>query len=303
MIRNTSNGDRHGDTEDPLEPVTTNGNGGPNIMSFQINDAQFPLVLILATSFVLLIAVMTWEGTMKSYGYAVAVPVISIVLSLTYLLLTIYKEPVYTMYGKKMTHILFLWNFIGASFLTFSSPFHATGNGYFAAWGCVVTSVMAMGFTADAFRSRVEGLGSFLGLLGSAAIVAIAVIDHVGKGEDNRKESVYAMVVSIFTILLVTGTIYYGKKLNQENPKWFVKAKFGFLALFAILWLVLACLVTFRGPFADTGNGYFASWAGALCAWFSTFAAWKDMGISTDDVVGFLNRQNSEKTGLSATIS
>jgi len=303
MIRNASNGDRHGDTEDPLEPVTTNGSGRPSSMSFQINDAQFPLVLILATSFVLLLAVMTWEGGMKSYGYAVAVPVVSIVLSLTYLFLTIFKEAVYTMYGKQMTHILFLWNFIGASFLTFSSPFTTTGNGYFAAWGCVVTSIMAMGFTGDAFRSRVEGVGSFLGLCGSAAIVVIAVIDHVGKGEENRKESVYALVVSIFTILLVTGTIYYGKKLNQENPKWFVKAKFGLLAFFAILWLVLACLVTFRGPFANTGNGYFASWAGATCAWFATFAAWKDMGISTDDVVGFLSRQNSEKTGLSATIS
>jgi len=303
MIRNSSNGDRHGDSEDPLEPVTTNGSGQNSTIGFQMNDAQFPLVLVLATSFVLLLAVMTWEGSMKSYGYAVAVPALSIVLSLTYLLLTIFKEPVYTMYGRHMTHILFLWNFTGASFLTFSSPFTTTGNGYFAAWGCVVTSAMAMGFSGDAFRSRVEGLGSILGLCGSAAIVVIALIDFVGKGGYSRKESIYAMVVSIFTIMLVAGTIYYEKKLSQETPKWFLKAKFGLLALFAVLWLVLACLVTFRGPFATTGNGYFASWAGATCAWFAAFAAWKDMGISTEDVVGFLSRTNSEKTGLSATIS
>jgi len=303
MIRNSSNGDRHGDSEDPLEAVTTNGNGHSGTTGFQMNDAQFPLVLILATSFVLLLAVMTWEGPMKSYGYAISVPVLSIVLSLTYLFLTVFKENVYTMYGKHMTHLLFLWNFTGASFLTFSSPFTTTGNGYFAAWGCVVTSAMAMGFSGEAFRSRVEGLGSLLGWCGSAAIVVIAVIDFIGKGDINRKESIYAMVISIFTILLVAGTIYYEKKVSQEAPKWFSKAKFGGIALFAVLWLVLACLVTFRGPFATTGNGYFASWAGASCAWFAAFAAWKDVGISTEDVVGFLNRQNSEKTGLSATIS
>jgi len=302
MIRTGSNGDRHEDSEDPLEPVTTNGVERSNsTMSFQINDVQFPLILVLGTSFVLLIAVMTCEEEVKSRGYAVAVPILSLILSPCYLLLTIFKEQVYNMYGKHMTTVLFIWNFSGASFLTFSSPFTTTGNGYFAAWGCVVASAMTMGFSGDAFRSRVEGLGPLLGLCGSAFIVVIALIDFIGSS-DSPKESMYGMIVSIITILVIGGFIYYEKQLNeQQTPKWFLRTKLGLLLFFALLWLVLACLVTFRGPFDTTGNGYFASWAGATCVWFATFAAWKDMEISTEDVVGFLIP--SSNTGLSATIS
>lgn len=303
MLRNSSDDDCHEDSEDPLEEPANAKSGGRSstAMSFQINDVQFPLVLVLATSFVLLLAVMTCEDNMKSRGYAIAVPVISIVLSLSYLLLTIFKEQIYTMYGKHMTNILFMWNFTGASFLTFSSPFITTGNGYFAAWGCVVTSAMTMGFTGEAFRSRIEGLGPLLGTCGSAALVVIALIAHIGSGRVNRKESVYAMVVCLISILAVAGIIYYEKKLDQAIPKWFLRVKFGLLAFFALLWLVLACLVTFKGPFNFTGNGYFASWAGATCVWFATFAAWKDMGISTEDIVGFFTPASN--TGLSASMT
>jgi len=303
MIRNSSNGDIHEDPEDASGPVTNNGGGRQSALGFQINDVQFPLVLVLATSFVLLLSVITWEGNMSSRAYAIAVTVLSLVLSLSYLFLTILKEIIYTTYGKHMTHLLFIWNFTGASFLTFSSPFTTTGNGYFAAWGCVAASAIAMGFTGDAFRSRIEGLGLLLGLCVSAAIVVIALIDYVGSDGSSRNESIYAMIVSIFTIIFVVGGIYYERKLSQEPPKWILRVKFGILAFLALLWLVLACLVTFRGPFVTTGNGYFASWVGAACVWYASFTAWKETGILKEDVVGFFTpSRNADRTGLSATI-
>lgn len=290
--------------EDPLE--SPNDGGGGSRLNVKINDAQFPLVLVLATSFVLMLAVVTWQGGMKSYGYAVSVPVVSMILTTIFLALTVFKENLYTLYGQKMANLLFMWNFTGACFLTFSSPFTTTGNGYFAAWACVVASAMAMGFTGDAFRSRIEGLGSLLGLAGSSAIVVIALIDFVGSKQQgaSRTESIYAMIVAVFTIVVVIAIAYY-QKIHSEK-KWFVRAKFGTLSFFSLLWLVLACLVTFSGPFNTTGNGYFASWAGMTCAWFSTFSAWKELGISTDDVVGFLSpasNADDRPSNLSATIS
>jgi hypothetical protein len=303
----SNNGD-HSDPElgdDPLE--RPNGGGGESRLKFKITDTQFPLVLVLATSFVLLLAVVTWQGTMKSLGYAISVPVISLILSTIFLILTVFKENLYTLYGQKMTNLLFMWNFTGACFLTFSSPFTTTGNGYFAAWGCVVTSAMALGFTGDAFRSRIEGLGSLLGLAGSSAIVVIALIDFVGGSKIMDGffiQSIYAMIVAIFTIVFVAAIVYY-QKIHAEK-KWFIRAKFGTLCFFALLWLILACLVTFSGPFNTTGNGYFASWLGGTCASFATFSAWKELGISTDDVVGFLTpakNSNDRPSNLSSSIS
>lgn len=301
MIRSNSNGD---DPEDPSVPATTNGGGRESALSFQINEVQFPLVLVIVTSCILLLAVLTWEGSMSSRGYAIAVPSLSIVLSLSYLLLTIFKEQIYTTYGNHMTHLLFVWNFAGASFLTFSSPFITTGNGYFAAWACAVASAMAMGFTGDSVRSRLEGLGPLLGLCGFSAIVVISLIDYVGpNGGVFRGGSIFAMIVSIFTIVFVAGGIYAEKKLGQEPPIWFSRVKFGVLASFAFLWLILAFLVTFSGPFTTTGNGYFASWAGFACISFASFSAWVEMGISTQDILGFFTpNRNSEPTELSATI-
>jgi len=290
----------HNDIEgqDALESTPSNGNGrGGSRLGLKVNDAQFSLILVLLTSFVLLIAVTTWGGAIESRGYAIAVPALSLTITIIALLLTVFKEDIYNSYGAHITKLLFMWNFTGASFLTFGSPFTTTGNGYFAAWACVVVSAMAMGLNGDNFRSRIEGLGSLLGLGCSSILVIIALIDYFGSGP-----ALYAMIVSIFTIILVAGVMYAEKKHSVlSKTKMFLRVKFGLLIFFALLWLVLACLVTFHGPFTSTGNGYFASWAGMACSFFAAFSAWIELGISTDDVVGFLTPAG--RTGLSATVT
>jgi len=289
--------------EDPLESPSSNGGGA--IMGFKVTDAQFPLILVSATSFVLMIAVVTWEEGMASYAYALSVPVLSLIICIGSILMMKFKDDLYAQYGRHITHVLFMWNFTGACFLTFSSPFTTTGNGYFAAWGCVGTSAMAMGFTKDAFRSRLQGMGPLLGLGAFSAITIIALIDYVGKNAQSyyRSGSIYAMVVSVLTIVFIAGITYFEK--TYSGVRWFVRTKVGGLGLFALLWLVLACLCTFSGPFNKTGNGYFASWGGAVCAAFAAFSAWQEMGISPDDVIGFLTPASNADgpTELSATIS
>lgn len=127
--------------------------------------------------------------------------------------------------------------------------------GYFASWATVITAAMALGFTAGAFQNSVKGLGALTGLLASSIIVIIALIDTFGGSY--RAESIYAMVVACITLVLLLVHIYKEKKGGDGDGGGMVM--FVVFAFFSVLWVVLACLVTFRGPFVATGNGYFAS--------------------------------------------
>lgn len=294
MINSNGKHDVEGGEDDIMEMAP--------VMGFDLSGDLYPLSLVTVASFILMIAVVTWDEAMRSYGYALAVPVVSLVICIACILLIKFMGTLYSQYGRHLTHLLFTWNFTGACFLTFSSPFDTTGNGYFAAWACVATSAMAMGFTAEAFRSRLQGMGPLMGLGVSSVITIIALVDSVGAGA-HRGQSIFAMIVAVFTIVLIAAIMYLQKTHNEV--RWFKRARLASHGLFAFMWLLVACLCTFSGPFNKTGNGYFASWGGAACAAYAAFSAWQEVGMSTDDLVGFLTPASNggSDTGLSATIS
>ena len=102
--------------------------GGAGKMAVNISDLQLPLVLMFSASTVQLIAVMTWKASeIKWREYAISVPSVGMGLAAVGLLMTL-KEDFYKGHGKWLNQFLFVWNFIGACFLTFSSPFEFTGN-------------------------------------------------------------------------------------------------------------------------------------------------------------------------------
>lgn len=109
-------------------PPASGGGGGKMALNVTISDLQLPLVMMFAASAVQLIAVMTWKATsIKWREYAISVPSVGMGLAAVGLLMTL-KEDLYKAHGKWLNQFLFVWNFIGACFLTFSSPFVFTGN-------------------------------------------------------------------------------------------------------------------------------------------------------------------------------
>ncbi len=72
-------------------------------------------------------------------------------------------------------------------------------------------------------------------------------------------ESILATVVSVATIGFVSYAFAKFKK-NSKLPN----SAFQVLAGMSILWVFVAGVTTFRGPFLVTGNGYFSVWAGAI---------------------------------------
>ncbi|OEU08551.1 hypothetical protein FRACYDRAFT_249443 [Fragilariopsis cylindrus CCMP1102] len=245
-----------------------NGHGSKSSSS---SDVQFPLLLVMISSMILLIAVTTWEGVITSnYDYCISIPSVSLITSSIGIALTLFREDIYYDYGigKYLPYFLGLWNFIGASYMTFNSPFITTGNGYFACWTTVATSAMTMGVTGTTFKNSIKGIGSLMGVFGSSIVMILALYEY------------------IFVNMI----------------------KFITLSLFTILWLVLACLVTFHGPFVTTGNGYFSSWAGFVCISFTAFQAKQDIGdigvnninyvtdTVTETVTGFYKKSRSSKS-------
>lgn len=242
-----------------------------------IEDTQFPLLIIFVSAIILLIAlggIYDWNFGWNAYsGYLVSIASISIALSFIALLMTKFAAGPYEKFGKHLCMFLFVWNFVGACFLTFNDPFRTTGNGYFASWGLVAGSALSLGMTASAFKSSVKGLGAIMGLLAASIIVFIATLRSVSRGSAHRNEAIYAMSLAIFTVLFLLIVMFLDKKNGQETlPKWVM---FISLACISIMWIVEAFITTFRGPFLTTGNGYFGSWAAAIASGFAALAARK----------------------------
>lgn len=71
-------------------------------------------------------------------------------------------------------------------------------------------------------------------------------------------EAIYAITLATLTLAFCILAISFRDMVASFM--------FYILMALALLWVIEAALVTFRGPFDQTGNGYFASWGAAfLC--------------------------------------
>ncbi len=207
------------------------------------------------------------QNTSSYSGYAIFVSSVAIALSFIGLILTKFAQDKHMRVGKHMNILDLVYSFIGACFLTFYEPFKQTSNGYFAAWTILCGCAMSMGMTSDAFGSTIKSLGAVMGLLASSLVVIIASITPI-RDEMNKSEAYFALILSCVTfvfILIILGL----DKMNKQMPR---MASFLAFAILSMCWIIMACLVTFCGPFEVTGNGYFVSWVGATTASMATFA-------------------------------
>ena len=68
------------------------------------------------------------------------------------------------------------------------------------------------------------------------------------------------MTISLLSILVALIFLIMQKMTGDENVC--NKVKVPVFIFFVVTWMILANLVTFRGPFEIPGNGYFAAWGG-----------------------------------------
>jgi hypothetical protein len=105
-------------------------------------------------------------------------------------------------------------------------------------------------------------MGALTGLFCCAIIVVISIVPWIGKDSFYRYEAIYIMCVSVATMILVLADIVRQKMTNGKAARG-CEGIFAFLVLclFAVLWVALAGVGSFQGPFLTTGNGK----CGCLC--------------------------------------
>jgi hypothetical protein len=202
-------------------------------------------------------------------GYAITVSSVAIVLSSIGLLMTKFAEAMFSTIGKRMNILCFAYSFVGACFLTFDKPFDKTGNGYFSAWAIVYGCAMGMDVTSEVRASTAKERDSLMSLLVSSLVLILASIAPVRDNIDSGA-AIFALVLGCVTLAFIL-IVMVLDKMNKPMPR--MDQQFTLVNL-TLCWIIMACLVTFRGPFEITGNGYFASWVGAATAAMASFAAY-----------------------------
>jgi hypothetical protein len=155
-----------------------------------------------------------------------------------------------------------------------ASNLQQTSNGYFAAWATVYGCAMSLGMDTNTFKTNVRGLGSMMGHFAASIVLLIACIPKIQtlmKGSKQRNNAIYALSVACFSASIMLALISMDRKGKQLGGM----ANLGLMTVLALCWIVAACLVTFPGPFQDTGNGYFSAWAGFITAAYAAKAAYK----------------------------
>jgi hypothetical protein len=111
---------------------------------------------------------------------------------------------------------------------------------------------MGIGVTAK----RLKDVNNFIRLATCAIVIMCAIPSKLGGSFDG--EAIYAIILAALTLAFCFLAVSYREMITNNM--------FYILMALALLWVIEASLVTFRGPFFQTGNGYFASWGAAfLC--------------------------------------
>jgi len=167
--------------------------------------------------------------------------------------------------GKRAFASFFaLWWTCGSTVLTFLGPFTFTSNPYFACWFNFALSfaLLALELSETAAERTEAAKAALLEkrelaalLASSAAMIGVCIVARlVGAAV------IYAFVCGCLTALLVLPMLCLAHRLPP-----LLKASISLL-LFG-LWVAVVAVATFSdGPFAATGNGFFAAWVGLACS-------------------------------------
>ena len=243
----------------------------------RLGDEALPILGVALASLVVLLAASPAVGVGNGLvDYAFSVGVVSLVCALVLSALhrwraaDLRRTPLTDARAGPISVLqligvfLVVWWIPGAGVLTFVGPFVVTSNGYFGAWAGLLASLwlLSLASSESPLTRRLEAAGrsgtARLLLLACAVVVLIASCASAATAE-----GALGIAVAAVTIVFV---VMYGVLLQSCAEKCSAAIRRAAALLLLALWVVAAGVLTFRGPFVATGNGYFGTWLGFACA-------------------------------------
>eukprot|EP00934_Nitzschia_sp_Nitz4_P000418 Nitzschia sp. Nitz4//scaffold204_size40132//7932//9064//NITZ4_007538-RA/size40132-snap-gene-0.4-mRNA-1//-1//CDS//3329541461//418//frame0 len=230
------------------------------------------LLLIFAHLMVLIVGIVP-VYKLEHHGYIVAFSLIGMVLSLGGIILVLLDNkfgqelipdmPMSVTMGSVLAILLFVFDYIGANFLTYNGYFDDV-NAFFALWFCVYGSVLALDLDTEPMNEPLIGVDNIKGLFVASLTHAVSVIwivaseywDYSWYLQEYKPEQFVSLTVAIITVLAAIAVeVSEGAKEHSGKVHSFL----------AVCWIVVTCLVTVRGPYDQSADIWFFS------AWFSFY--------------------------------
>ena len=232
-----------------------------------------PIFFILAASIVELSAAINLNN---SDSWATTFGILSLIVVMVLLVLQSKKpelctKVLYTLPNERgdvttemlIAILLFIWWSIAAGILTFDNPFTTTSNGYFATWAGFASSHLLLSGTVPVVGAAAENAKAKLRQPGEAGpqsilcVCAIMVVIAGAQVNNNAWETSLVIIFGVCGVVYSSAMLLAGERFDAATHR---------LAalIMLVLWATEAGVGTFRAPFVNTGNGYFASWTGLV---------------------------------------
>lgn len=239
---------------------------------FVVPKDKLPLLKVMACAIVLIVSIFIDESIFSSnYRYGIILAVVAILGAIIGVVIPSKKA----MY---LNYFISVVTYAGACLNTIDpGPFIEPGNGYFASWGLAIYSAAAANPPGSLKRTLFH---TTLNLGASALVVLLSLLPVLAEGVEVNEWEIYLAISGSSLTILIVG-IFLALKLYKWDATMNVYGESIVLSILAVIWLGIACIVSYRGPFKMTGNGYFASW---FACFKSIEAAWLEWKKNHDEM-------------------
>mmetsp|Transcript_17577 Transcript_17577/g.33339 ORF Transcript_17577/g.33339 Transcript_17577/m.33339 type:complete len:370 (-) Transcript_17577:286-1395(-) len=235
---------------------------------FVFPKEKFPLLKVMGCAVVLLVSIFIDEGIYSSnYRYGIILAVVAFLSAIIGVVIPSKK-------AMFLNYFISVVTYAGACLNTIDpGPFVQPGNGYFAAWGLAIYSASA----ANPPGSLKRIIFHTTLTLGAAALVVLLSLLPILKDGVTGHEQEWEIYVAIggSALTLVVVGVFLSLKLYNWQARTNLYGESIVHSVLAVMWLGVACIVSYRGPFKLTGNGYFASWFACFTAIKAAWYEWK----------------------------